>query len=352
MQNSILELPVQKYDGGLAPYSPNTWIALIFIGSSNPYTKASTAADAGAAGVIIVEPGSSPMQLTFPSTIGIPCVSVNNATGYSILSYIQQCLAPSLVSGSDQSGATANSSCMVLMDIKPVVNNNSDSNLIPQATALILCIVFFTLCCFLYFRRNSCSCHSRQRQFYHPQHVPNDVMQRIIQRQQSATARRSVAAAAAIDALPMEIVQPDDEVTAEEKDVCAICLDAFVPGTYVRRLPCNHLYHKECIDPWLADHGTCPLCKATIIEASAPNDEPMRLNERELYFLILTLHLRRGRRLPPELEAEYLAMLATFHEPPPIEEELRVVVQDDAVARGMDEESVNSDVRDTDNTHV
>ncbi|PWA92199.1 zinc finger, RING/FYVE/PHD-type [Artemisia annua] len=56
-------------------------------------------------------------------------------------------------------------------------------------------------------------------------------------------------------------------VVIEEKHVltddphCAVCKDAFVLGTEVKEMPCQHLYHSECILPWLALRNSCPVCR-------------------------------------------------------------------------------------------
>ncbi|OMH84231.1 Receptor-like protein [Zancudomyces culisetae] len=43
---------------------------------------------------------------------------------------------------------------------------------------------------------------------------------------------------------------------------CAICIDDFVAGVKVRKLPCTHFFHTECIDPWLQKQSAlCPVCK-------------------------------------------------------------------------------------------
>ena len=49
----------------------------------------------------------------------------------------------------------------------------------------------------------------------------------------------------------------------EEEATCSVCLGVFQVGETVRLLPvCLHLYHVECIDPWLDAHSTCPICRS------------------------------------------------------------------------------------------
>ncbi|XP_039788675.1 RING-H2 finger protein ATL34-like [Panicum virgatum] len=43
---------------------------------------------------------------------------------------------------------------------------------------------------------------------------------------------------------------------------CTLCLTAFDDGDELQLLPqCSHAFHSDCIDPWLEDHVTCPLCR-------------------------------------------------------------------------------------------
>ncbi|KAM3237131.1 hypothetical protein P3L10_012160 [Capsicum annuum] len=43
---------------------------------------------------------------------------------------------------------------------------------------------------------------------------------------------------------------------------CAICLDGLVDADLCRSFPaCNHVFHAQCIDPWLAKKTTCPTCR-------------------------------------------------------------------------------------------
>mmetsp|Transcript_29047 Transcript_29047/g.92635 ORF Transcript_29047/g.92635 Transcript_29047/m.92635 type:complete len:176 (-) Transcript_29047:391-918(-) len=48
-----------------------------------------------------------------------------------------------------------------------------------------------------------------------------------------------------------------------EGELCAVCLEALAPDTAVelRQLPCGHLFHGACLDPWLRLHLRCPTCR-------------------------------------------------------------------------------------------
>ncbi|KAI8878114.1 hypothetical protein K501DRAFT_196627 [Backusella circina FSU 941] len=49
-----------------------------------------------------------------------------------------------------------------------------------------------------------------------------------------------------------------DEEKKQETD-CAVCKDAFGPEETVLELPCEHIFHDDCIKPWLKLNGTCPV---------------------------------------------------------------------------------------------
>ena len=46
---------------------------------------------------------------------------------------------------------------------------------------------------------------------------------------------------------------------------CAVCLSEFENSETLRLLPkCNHVFHPDCIDAWLASHVTCPVCRTNL----------------------------------------------------------------------------------------
>lgn len=44
-------------------------------------------------------------------------------------------------------------------------------------------------------------------------------------------------------------------------ELCAICQEKYRANEQGSRLPCGHLFHRECLEPWLLTHSTCPVCR-------------------------------------------------------------------------------------------
>ncbi|XP_063918395.1 E3 ubiquitin-protein ligase RNF13-like isoform X2 [Zophobas morio] len=57
-------------------------------------------------------------------------------------------------------------------------------------------------------------------------------------------------------------------------ETCAICLDDYIEGEKLRVLPCNHVYHTKCIDPWLTkNRRVCPICKRKVFAHDEPQHD-------------------------------------------------------------------------------
>jgi hypothetical protein len=60
---------------------------------------------------------------------------------------------------------------------------------------------------------------------------------------------------------------PRSKVTnqqVENESQCTTCMDQFTLGEEVGELACHHIFHPDCIIPWLRQHNTCPICRASI----------------------------------------------------------------------------------------
>ena len=51
------------------------------------------------------------------------------------------------------------------------------------------------------------------------------------------------------------------ELSNEKCESCTICISDFQKGENIRVLDCSHSFHSECIDTWMKDNASCPLCK-------------------------------------------------------------------------------------------
>jgi len=59
---------------------------------------------------------------------------------------------------------------------------------------------------------------------------------------------------------------PVKEIPVEESEKCSICLSPFEVDDFVRRLPCLHFYHRDCVDQWLVINQNCPICRIDILK--------------------------------------------------------------------------------------
>lgn len=66
------------------------------------------------------------------------------------------------------------------------------------------------------------------------------------------------ASKAAVESMPTVEIEEDHVGTDSH---CAICKEAFELGAEAREMPCKHIYHQDCILPWLSMRNSCPVCR-------------------------------------------------------------------------------------------
>lgn len=74
------------------------------------------------------------------------------------------------------------------------------------------------------------------------------------------------AAKKALDKIPVKTIRPGDREAEGDYECCAVCIEPFKVGEVVRTLPCKHTFHKSCVDPWLLEQRSCPMCKMDILK--------------------------------------------------------------------------------------
>ncbi|XP_051547905.1 E3 ubiquitin-protein ligase RLIM-like isoform X1 [Myxocyprinus asiaticus] len=109
--------------------------------------------------------------------------------------------------------------------------------------------------------------NSRRRQ---PSHLHMDVFDDLqgnnyeallaFEEQQGAVAKNTLSKAE-IERLPTKVYDPSHSAG---KTDCQICFSEYKAGERLRMLPCLHDYHVKCIDRWLKENATCPICRADI----------------------------------------------------------------------------------------
>ncbi|XP_063046880.1 RING finger protein 148-like [Engraulis encrasicolus] len=77
----------------------------------------------------------------------------------------------------------------------------------------------------------------------------------------------------AIKSLQVRTLKKGDEEVGTDSHTCAVCIDGYKRGEVVMILSCGHFFHKACIEPWLLEHRTCPMCKCNILGVKTVDEE-------------------------------------------------------------------------------
>lgn len=70
-------------------------------------------------------------------------------------------------------------------------------------------------------------------------------------------------------------------VSSRGQGACAVCTEEYEEGEPLKRMPCGHEYHAECLLPWLRSHATCPECRAEVESCSTEYEEDKKARRRD-----------------------------------------------------------------------
>ncbi|XP_061091543.1 E3 ubiquitin-protein ligase RNF128-like isoform X2 [Conger conger] len=209
------------------------WIALILRGHGCTFSdKIKIAASNGAIAAVIfneADTGYSVIQMAHPGTRDTVAIMIGNSWGMEIVKLIK-------------------SGVRVSMEITV---GNPHGPWMSQYSLILVSLSFFvvtavTVGYFIF--------HSARRLYSARAHIRR-------QKQLKDEAKK------AIGQLQVRTLQHGDQETGPEADTCAVCIDAYKPGDVVSILTCSHFFHKTCIEPWLLEHRTCPMCKCDILKS-------------------------------------------------------------------------------------
>ncbi|NXP38077.1 RN128 ligase, partial [Leiothrix lutea] len=223
------------------------WIALIERGNCNFTEKIQVATRRGAMAAVIYNSegkGNSTVMMAHPGAEKIVAIMIGNLKGMEILRRIQ-------------------SGMKVTMVIEVGRKHSLSMNIF---TILFISVSFFIVAA------ATVGCY-----------VSYSARRLIMARAQSREQRRLRARAKkAIEQMQLRTLKEGDKETGPDGDSCVVCFEQYKPNDVMRVLTCNHVFHKTCIDPWLLEHGTCPLCKCDILKVLGvemdvePRSEPVQ----------------------------------------------------------------------------
>uniref|UniRef100_A0A8C6TCY3 Si:dkeyp-86f7.4 n=1 Tax=Neogobius melanostomus TaxID=47308 RepID=A0A8C6TCY3_9GOBI len=214
------------------------WIALVKRGNCTFSEKILAAKHQGAAAVVVYNyegTFNSTTHMSHPETKGIVAIMIGNLQG---------------------------------MEIYKLVQNGTDVNLVidvgsPHGPWMDAYWLYFLSIAFFIVTTASIAYFV----FISANRLYNLRMHRRSERRLKSEAKK------AIQRLQVRTLKRGDEETTSDTTVCAICIESYKAGEVVTVLTCDHIFHKTCIEPWLLERRTCPMCKCDILKALGVEEE-------------------------------------------------------------------------------
>ncbi|XP_076585423.1 RING finger protein 150a [Chaetodon auriga] len=217
------------------PVPPSTaWVALVAAGNCTYREKIRNAANHNASAVVIYNVGSGSandtLTMPHPGTGDIVAIMIPEHKGREIVALLEQHIVVTLhiTIGTRNLQKYVSRTSVVFVSI----------------SFIVLMIISLAWLVFYYIQRFRYA-NARDRN----------------QRRLGDAAKK------AISKLQVRTIKKGDKEMESDFDNCAVCIEGYKPNDVVRILPCRHVFHKHCVDPWLQDHRTCPMCKMNILKA-------------------------------------------------------------------------------------
>jgi len=66
-----------------------------------------------------------------------------------------------------------------------------------------------------------------------------------------------------VEKLEKILITKEDIDEMKKKNICecSVCKDEFELNQELKKLPCSHLFHVDCLIPWLKQRNSCPTCR-------------------------------------------------------------------------------------------
>lgn len=241
--SGIVMLPKGDPRGcGSAVYNRNSssppWIALVKRGNCTFNEKINAAKLEGAAGVVVYNvdgSGNSTTHMAHSDAAGIVAIMIGNTQGMEVVRLVQN--------GTD---------VQMLIDVGSPHGPWMDTYWLYFLSIAFFIVTAASITYFVFISANR---------------LYNLNMHRRAERRLKSEAKK------AIGRLQVRTLKRGDEETTSDSHMCAVCIESYKAGEVVTVLTCDHIFHKTCIEPWLLERRTCPMCKCDILKALGVEEE-------------------------------------------------------------------------------
>ena len=91
------------------------------------------------------------------------------------------------------------------------------------------------------------------------------MVRRISEQEAQRNQKKKTASKQAVAKLPVVKIEPKHckQTGANQYDPpsCTVCVEEIKMLTKGMFMPCGHIFHPDCLKPWLEQNNTCPVCR-------------------------------------------------------------------------------------------